>query len=245
MSTLHTDMRNEARKIRAVLFDLDGTLLDTAADLAAAANRMMDALALPRRALEEISRYVGKGITRLVERCLTGDMERRADPVELERAVKMFSGFYDEESGRHSRIYPGVLEGLRTLRDANVLLGCVTNKAARFTEPLLEQLGLAGYFEVVVSGDTVARAKPDPMPFAHACDRLGVRPEETAVIGDSANDVVAGKAAGCHVLCVPYGYREGRPVESLGCDYIVADVQAAAEYVLGMGSAVEGGKGAC
>jgi len=217
---------------RAALFDLDGTLLDTAADLAAAASRMHDALGLPRRSLEEGSRFVGRGISRLVERCLSGDMERRADPLEVQRALSVFSGFYAEESGRHSRIYPGVVEGLQALREAGMPLGCVTNKAARFTGPLLEQLGLARYFAVIVSGDTVARAKPDPLPFTHACERLGVRPGETVVIGDSANDVIAAHAAGCKALCVPYGYREGRALESLGCDAIVADVLAAAEYIL-------------
>lgn len=231
MSALHTAIAGRPQNIRAVLFDLDGTLLDTAADLAAAANRMLDALGLPRRKPGQIADYVGKGIARLVERCLTGDLERRADAVALERAVKVFSGYYDEESGRHTVIYPAVLEGLRELQAQHIRLGCVTNKTARFTLPLLEQAGLAAYFSVVVSGDTVARCKPDPMPYAHACGRLAVLPEEAIVVGDSDNDVIAGRAAGCRVWCVPYGYTEGRPVESLGCDLIVPDLVAVATLV--------------
>jgi phosphoglycolate phosphatase len=217
--------------IRAALIDLDGTLLDTAGDLAAAANRMLAALALPRRTIAEVATYVGKGIPRLVERCLTGDLEIRADPRLMSRALPVFSSAYDEESGRHTRIYAGVVEGLEELAGEGVLLGCVTNKAERFTLPLLERMQLAHRFRVIVSGDTVARGKPDPLPYLHACERLGVGPGDAIVIGDSENDVVAARAAGIRVLCVTYGYTEGRPVESLGADAIIPDLRGAAAYV--------------
>jgi phosphoglycolate phosphatase len=212
---------------RAALIDLDGTLLDTAPDLAAAANRMLAALGLPPRSVQEISTYVGKGITRLVERALAGDLEGKAEASLLERALPLFAAAYDEESGQHSRVFDGVLEGLERIR---VPRACVTNKAGRFTFPLLERMGLARYFDVVVCGDQVARGKPDPLPYVTACERLLVSPADALVIGDSQNDVVAARAAGMRVVCVSYGYREGRGVEALGADGIVADLREAAAY---------------
>jgi phosphoglycolate phosphatase len=218
------------RKIRAVLIDLDGTLLDTAGDLAAAANRMLAALGRAPRTLEEVKTYVGKGIGRLVERCLTGELDGKADPQLLRQALALFEPAYDEESGRHGAAYPGVLQGLEMMTANRLLLGCVTNKPERFTRPLLERAGLARRFDVIVSGDTVARKKPDPAAFLFACEKLGVSPEKALVVGDSENDVLAARAAGIRVVCVPYGYNEGRPVESLDPDAIVADLVAAARY---------------
>jgi phosphoglycolate phosphatase len=208
-----------------VLFDLDGTLLDTAGDLAAAANRMLAALRLPPRTPQEVSTYIGKGIVRLVERCLTGELERRADPALLERAVELFSRAYDEESGRHTRVFPGVAQALDALAADGLLLACVTNKAQRFTLPLLERMGLASRFAAVVCGDAVARGKPDPLPYLYACQRLGLQPKEAIVVGDSENDVIAARAAGIPVVCVAYGYTEGKPVESLGADAVIPDLR--------------------
>lgn len=218
-------------RIRGALFDLDGTLLDTAGDLAAAANRMLAALERAERPPAEIASYVGKGIRRLVERCLTGELDRRANPELLERALELFSEAYDEESGRHATVYPGVMAGLDALEAEGILLGCVTNKTARFSLPLLERMGFADRFKVVVSGDSVERTKPDPMPYTYACQRLALEPAEAVAVGDSENDVISARAAGLRVLCVPYGYREGRPVESLGADAIVPDLKAVAEFL--------------
>lgn len=217
--------------IRAALIDLDGTLLDTVGDLAAAANRMLDALGRAPRARDEVATYVGKGLARLVERALTGALDARAAPELMARALPLFLRAYEEESGRHARVYPGVREGLAAFAQAGIALGCVTNKAARFTHPLLEKTGLAGSFSTVVCGDEVARGKPDPLCYRLGCERLGVRPAEAIVVGDSENDVSAARAAGLRVLCVPYGYNEGRPVETLAADAIVPELAAAAAYV--------------
>jgi phosphoglycolate phosphatase len=217
--------------LRAVLIDLDGTLADTAGDLAAAANRMLAELGLPQRTVDEVATFVGKGIARLVERCLTGDVERKADPALLQRALAAFAPAYDEESGRHSRLYAGAAAGLDALAAQGLLLACVTNKAQRFTLPLLERFGIAQRFHTVVCGDMVARGKPDPLPYLHACAKLEVQPSEALVVGDSANDVAAARAAGMRVVCVPYGYNEGRAIASLQADAIVADLRATAEYV--------------
>lgn len=211
-------------RLRAALFDLDGTLIDSAGDLAAAANRMLAALGRPPRTLEEVKTFVGKGIARLVERCLTGDLDARADPELLERALALFGPAYDEESGRHSAVYPGVVEALEALRKKRVQLACVTNKARRFTVPLLERKGLLGCFDAIVCGDEVAARKPAPDVYLLCIDKLGVKGDEAIVVGDSENDVRAARAAGLRVLCVPYGYNEGRPVDGLDHDGIVRDL---------------------
>jgi phosphoglycolate phosphatase len=217
---------------RAVLLDLDGTLLDSAPDLAAAANRMLAELGLAPRDPAVIATYIGKGIPRLVERSLTGSLDAPAESALLARALPVYERYYAEESGRRSVPFPGVVEGLRLLHDARLPLACITNKAERFTIDLLQRTALDGFFGAVVCGDTVARKKPDAEPVLAACARLGVRPGEALMIGDSTNDVEAARAAGCPVWCVPYGYNEGRPVESLACDAIVLDLAEAARRIL-------------
>jgi phosphoglycolate phosphatase len=219
------------RGIAAVMIDLDGTLLDTVPDLAAAAERMLAALGLPLRTQEEIRNFIGKGIPNLVQRCLLASAgAARAEALQTE-ALALYHDFYFEESGRRSAVYPGVLEGLAQFRAMRLRLACVTNKAARFTLPLLEQKGLAPYFELVVSGDTLARKKPDPMQLAYICAEFALAPAEVLLIGDSANDALAARAAGCPVLCVSYGYNEGEDVHNLDCDAIVDSLSEAANIL--------------
>jgi phosphoglycolate phosphatase len=218
---------------RAVLFDLDGTLVHSAPDLAAAANRMRAALGLAPLPVARIADFVGKGIPMLVRRALVDDLGGAADEALVPRALAMYEAFYAEESGRQSTVYPGVREGLDTLASAGVALAVVTNKSARFTEDLLRQLDLLAPFGVVVSGDTLAARKPDPAPLLHAFASLGARAHDGLMLGDSANDVAAARAAGCAVWCVSYGYREGASVESLGADRIVHTVHEAAQALIG------------
>ena len=219
------------RGIAAVMIDLDGTLLDTVPDLAAAAVRMLAALGLPLRTQEEIRSYIGKGIPKLVERCLQASAgAARAQALQAE-ALDLYYGFYAEESGRRTSVYPGVLEGLAQFRAMRLRLACVTNKAERYTLPLLERTGLAPWFELVVSGDTLARKKPDPMQLAHICAAFALAPEQVLLIGDSANDALAARAAGCPVICVSYGYSEGEDVHDLDCDAIVGSLSEAANLL--------------
>jgi phosphoglycolate phosphatase len=220
-----------ARGIAAVMIDLDGTLLDTVPDLAAAAERMLAALGLPVRTQAEIRSFIGKGIPNLVRRCLQASAgAARAQALQAE-AFALYHDFYFEESGRRSAVYPGVLEGLAQFRALRLRLACVTNKAACFTLPLLAQMGLAPWFELVVSGDTVARKKPDPMQLAHVCAEFGLAPAQVLLIGDSANDALAARAAGCPVMCVSYGYNEGEDVHDLDCDAIVDSLSEAANIL--------------
>ena len=211
---------------RAVLLDLDGTLLDTVPDIASAANTMLGKLGRPVLPEGDVLHLVGKGVHNLVHRVLEQTGGER--PGDFDRALPLFEEAYLAHVADRSMPYPGVIAGLERFREHGLRLACVTNKASRFTRPLLVATGLAPYFEAVVCGDEVARKKPEPDAFLEAAARLGASPAQTWVIGDSANDVIAAKAAGMAVAVVPYGYREGLAVEALGADTIVASLEAAA-----------------
>ncbi len=217
--------------LKAVLLDLDGTLLDTAPDLAAAVNAMLDGQGLDALPEHVVRDFIGQGIPRLVEKSLVA----AGLPLVCERLEPSMQGFathYKRLNGRASTPYAGVAEALERLRAAKLKLGCVTNKAAAFTKPLLEKTGLAPLLDAVVTSDQVGRRKPHPAPFLHACKLLGVLPAEAVVIGDSANDAEGARAAGCRVLLVTYGYNEGRDVRSLDADGVVETLAEAADRIL-------------
>jgi len=219
--------------LRAALIDLDGTLADTIADLAHAANAMRVELGLAALPQALVATFVGKGIDTLIARMLAESLtvSEPPDAALLTRARAAFYRHYHEVNGRYSTLYPGVLDGLQALRDQGLRLAIVTNKASEFTLPLIARLDLADYFDVVVCGDTCARRKPDPDPVRYACQQLNVSPAESVLIGDSLNDVQAARAAGCRALVVPYGYNEGQPVAALNADAIVPTLIDAAAWV--------------
>lgn len=214
-------------KFKSVTFDLDGTLLDTIADLAEGCRRMLEELGEPPRTQEEVHSYVGKGMTVLIERCLTRGHAPTAE--RLHAGIESFKRHYTEVMGSMTQIYPGVMEGLKAWRAAGVKMGVVTNKPGMFTEVLLDRMGMTDFFDVIVSGDTTPNKKPHPEPILHACVVMGTRPVENLHIGDSENDIQAARGAGCPVFCVPYGYNEGRPVDSADCDALVSDFLIALE----------------
>lgn len=219
--------------IKAVLFDLDGTLLDTVLDLHAAADAMLADLGRAPVSVEDIRAYVGRGIPNLVKRVLAGGRAAADDPSPPpDDALASFRSHYAVFNGRRAIAFPGVMEGLNAFRAAGLPMGVVTNKAHAFTLPLLERTDLAPYMSVTLSGDSLPRAKPDPMPLIWACGRLGISPAETLMIGDSVNDFSAARAAGCPVFLLPYGYNEGRDVRELACDAIVSSLAEAAARVI-------------
>lgn len=207
--------------VRAVLLDLDGTLLDTAPEIAAAAADMLAELGLDAVSAPPVSSFIGKGIPSLVRRTLEASLGRTPDDRRMGSGLESFFFHYEKRNGRMATAYPGVREGLAAMHAAGFPLACVTNKSARFAEPLLVATGLHGYFSAIVSGDTAARKKPEPDPVLMACSRLGVAAADALMIGDSTNDALAARAAGCAVLLVPYGYSEGVDVQSIICDGIV------------------------
>ena len=216
------------KPIRSVTIDLDGTLVDTVPDLAAAANGMMRELGRPEYAIGTIASFIGRGIPKLVERCLP-DLDAGA----VAQAQAVFRRHYADENGRRSTLFPGVLDGLLAFRTAGLPMAVITNKAAAFTGPLLVAMQLAPWFEFAVSGDSLPEKKPHPMPLLHACQRLGTVPAENLHIGDSRHDAAAARAAGCPVFLVPYGYNEGEDVQGIDCDAIVVSLAEAARRIAG------------
>ncbi len=217
--------------VKAVTIDLDGTMLDTVADLALALNLMLEQIGLRALPEAQVRTYIGKGVQVLVRRALAGALEGESDSALYERALPIYMDCYERVNGQHTVIYPGVREGLDAMRDAGHALVCVTNKAARFALPLLAHMQLADYFAFVIAGDTLPKRKPDPLPLTHASQRLGVAPGEMLMIGDSLNDALAARAAGCSVFCVPYGYNEGVEVRNLDVDAIVQTLVEAAGLI--------------
>jgi len=211
------------RPISAVLFDLDGTLLDTAADIALALNRAMiehGGRALPE---SEVRRMIGRGSPILIERALSSQ-GRTLDAAAQAALLDRFFHHYGElEASNEDRAkpYAGVVESLRAVHDSGVHTAVVTNKHHRFAASLLGRLGLAQWVDVVVGGDTCERRKPDPQPLLFACDSLRVAASESLMVGDSVNDVAAARAAGMPVVCVSYGYNEGRSPQTLDCDELL------------------------
>ncbi|SFI97427.1 phosphoglycolate phosphatase [Nitrosomonas sp. Nm34] len=218
-------------QIKAVVIDLDGTLLDTAMDLASAANKMLTELGKPELPVATIQSFIGKGIQRLVKRALTNSLDEEPDPELFNKALPIYQRNYHENLYTHTRPFPEVVEGLDTLKKGGFKLACITNKAEAFTLPLLRATNLLHYFEMVLSGDTLPKKKPDPLPLLHACQHFQIKPYELLLIGDSLNDAMAARAAGCHIFCVPYGYNEGRDVHELNCDAVVSSLLEATKLI--------------
>ncbi len=204
-----------------ILIDLDGTLVDSVPDLAYCVDKMMAGIGRPTHGEAWVRDWVGNGVERLVKRALVGQLEGEPDPADFERAYPIFLELYARHNGERSRLYPGVREGLDTLSSGSGQLGCVTNKAAQFTEPLLKALGIRDYFSIVISGDTLPRKKPDPLPLLHAAEHFGIDPHDALMLGDSVSDVKAARASGFGIVCVSYGYNHGRDIGEADPDAVI------------------------
>jgi len=216
--------------VSVVLLDLDGTLVDTVGDIATAANMMRAALGFQPLPPALITTFVGKGIANLVSKTLK-DAVGEVGPTALKVAVANFERQYEKCFGDTSKPFPGVIDGLVSLRAKGIRLGCVTNKAEKFTVPLLERTGLAEFFELTLSGDSLPEKKPHPLPLLHAAEHFGVPQGQVLLIGDSVNDAEAARAAGSPVFIVPYGYNEGQELRGLDCDAFIDDVPMALKFV--------------
>ena len=210
------------------LIDLDGTLVDTLGDFEAALNAMLLQMQLPPIDRERVERFVGKGSEHLIRSVLAAvapDAQARYD-----EAWSAYQTHYLRINGTRSEVYAGAVQGLERLRAAGVPLVCLTNKPGEFARALLALKGLDGFFTQVFGGDAFERKKPDPMPLVKACEALGTAPARTLMVGDSANDAQAARAAGCPVVLVTYGYNHGEPVRRVGAD---AYIDSLAQLVAG------------
>ncbi|MEX6501824.1 phosphoglycolate phosphatase [Pseudomonas zhanjiangensis] len=210
---------------RLVMFDLDGTLVDSVPDLAAAVDKTLLALGRAPAGIERVRDWVGNGARVLVRRALAGSLEHaHIAEAEGERALALFMDAYAESHGL-TRVYPGVTATLDWLREQAVPMAVVTNKPERFVAPLLAEKGLGGYFRWVVGGDSLPQQKPDPAALLHVLGQAEVVSEQALFIGDSRNDVLAARAAGVPCVALSYGYNHGRPIAEEGPARVLDDLR--------------------
>jgi phosphoglycolate phosphatase len=204
--------------LQAAIVDLDGTMIDTVGDFEVALALALADVGHPPVGRDFIQRTIGKGSEHLIARTLA---EVGAPAGLFDAAWAAYQHHYLAINGRHAAVYPGVIEGLQALHGAGLRMACLTNKPGAFARPLLASKGLAGYFAFVFGGDAFERKKPDPLPLLKTCEALGVEPARTLMVGDSVNDVLAARAAGCPVVLVGYGYNHGEPAAGAGADAVI------------------------
>jgi phosphoglycolate phosphatase len=210
-------------KVRAIMFDLDGTLVHTAPEIAAAANLMLADMGRATLPVGQIEGYIGEGALVLIKRCLTGQKNVEPEAELFAQAEALFFAHY-AQNVIESKPFAGVIDGLRAIHNKGFRLACVTNKPEKFTLPLLQKSGLADFFEIVVSGDTLHKKKPDPIQLHHICAKFDVPEFEAMLVGDSATDIAAAQAAGCFIVTVPYGYNQGLPLDVSQVDATINDL---------------------
>jgi phosphoglycolate phosphatase len=220
-------MQRKVKRIRAVGFDLDGTLIDTLPDLTGAVNATLAALGTRTLPQARVKELIGDGVETLVARAvaeaLTGNAELPV-PEKQSQAMELFLQYYQEHLFEHGRLYPGAVETLRLLRLEALRVCCLTNKSSRFAIPLLEQAGLSAYLEFTLCADRTEDRKPSPALVLQACQRLELAPSEMLYVGDSHTDVIAAHAAGCAAVAATYGYHKPGALERVRPEAIVASL---------------------
>ncbi len=194
--------------LRHIIFDFDGTLIDSAPDLAAAVDAMLYDLKLPPAGLEQVKLWIGNGAAKLVERALN-HKSSNCDQALFEQALSLFFQHYQKNLAKHSMLYPGVKDGLTRLHQSGFQLSLCTNKPAQFTLPLLEYFDFKDTFHSIVCGDSLTHKKPHPEPLLWLCQQTTHSPAQSLMVGDSMNDVKAANAANMLIACFDYGYAQG------------------------------------
>ncbi|HXG94231.1 MAG TPA: HAD family hydrolase [Blastocatellia bacterium] len=217
-------------KVQLLLFDLDGTLIDTLGDLTSSINLMLDDLGRPPLSKETVGSIIGKGIPTTVYRCLTVTHPAEEPPDETmhREAIRLFHAHYADEMLKTTSLYPGVTETLEHFD--NKRKAVVTSKEAHFTHLMLDHFGIAKYFDAIVGGDTLPARKPDPRPVLEALRLLEGKASDAVMIGDSETDVNAGHNAGTLTCAVAYGYRTAEQLRELSPDFIINRFDELKEY---------------
>ncbi len=216
---------------KLIMIDVDGTLVDSVPDLAYCVDQMMIELGMKERGEKKVRHWVGNGIPKLVERALTDDLEASPTKEVFDVAYPIFLELYADNTAARSCLYDGVKDGLDYLKSKDYQLGCVTNKAEQFTHPLLKTLGIFDDFKIVISGDTLAKKKPDPLPLVHAASYFNISPQECLMLGDSVSDVKAARAAGFSIICMSYGYNHGNDIADESPDLVIDSMSQLREYL--------------
>jgi len=224
-------MSDDYYSTEAILFDLDGTLVDSAPDLTSALNHTLEILGLKTHSEEKVRGWIGNGVEKLLHRGLTDSLNGIATGDDFWRAKNIFYSRYKEQSGHYSRLYPKVITTLKSLGKKGIRIACITNKDRCFTLPLLENLAIRKYFDIVVCGDDLTNKKPHPEPLLYAASRLGTTADSCIMVGDSASDVGAAVAAKMKVICVDYGYSQGINLSSLEINGMISNVNQIEDYV--------------
>jgi len=216
---------------KLIMIDVDGTLVDSVPDLAYCVDQMMIELGMKERGEKKVRHWVGNGIPKLVERALTDDLEASPTKEVFDVAYPIFLDLYADNTAARSCLYDGVKDGLDYLKSKDYQLGCVTNKAEQFTHPLLKTLGIFDDFKIVISGDSLAKKKPDPLPLVHAASYFNISPQECLMLGDSVSDVKAARAAGFSIICMSYGYNHGNDIADESPDLVIDSMSQLREYL--------------
>jgi phosphoglycolate phosphatase len=216
---------------KLIMIDVDGTLVDSVPDLAYCVDETMKAIGKKPWGEAQVRHWVGNGVPKLVERSLTGELEGTPDQVEYDQAYPIFLELYSHNTSVRSCLYDGVKEGLDYMKAQGYTLGCVTNKDEQFTLPILKDLGIFDYFGIVVSGDTLSKKKPDPLPLLHSAEFFGIEPQHSLMLGDSVSDVKASRAAGFEIICMSYGYNHGNDIRDTNPDLVIDSMAELKEYL--------------
>ena len=202
----------------AMLFDLDGTLIDSVPELSRALDTALVAEGLPSVGCDNARLWVGNGAHKLVERALSHILQMPEGQVPADRlddTYRRFLAAYSDSKSRPQDLYNGVAETLQRLNEQSIKLAIITNKPVQFVPQILHDCGIARHFKLVLGGDSLAQKKPHPAPLLHAMEKLAVKPQASLMVGDSANDIDAANAAGIRSVCVTYGYNHGHNPQQL------------------------------
>ncbi len=216
---------------RCVMFDLDGTLVDSVPDITISLNKMLQKLNYPTRDVAQVRGWIGNGAAFLIKRALTGTMDGEPETNLFKQAQQLFFDIYEQHISNESVVYPGVYEGLEALQACSIKMAIITNKPRRFTPALLQAFKLDKYFKYVVCGDDLPAKKPNPLALTHILNEAKLNPSQALMVGDSASDIHAAKAAKMKSFCVNYGYHQGKGVDALGADYIISSIVEVAEFI--------------
>jgi len=216
---------------KLIMIDVDGTLVDSVPDLAYCVDELMVLMGREKWGEAKVRHWVGNGVPKLVERSLTGELEGTVDKSDFDKAYPIFLELYAENTSERSSLYDGVREGLDYMKSEGYTLGCVTNKAEQFTLPILRDLGIFDDFGIVISGDTLEKKKPDPLPLLHATKHFGIDSKDSLMLGDSISDVKASRAAGFEIICMSYGYNHGDDIRDANPDLVIDSMAELKDYL--------------